>query len=97
MAIFHAASDHELAGLRIYEDSLDDIEERLADRSDVILNWAKFGTEPWQGGKRALLLERSSHAIAFVVGDGTHFGEVVAPEPAEVADILDRFGVRWSR
>ncbi|MDP2310543.1 MAG: hypothetical protein Q8P18_31280 [Pseudomonadota bacterium] len=96
MAFFHAASEHELAGLRIYEDSLDPIDERLADRSDMVLNWANVGVEPCEGGKRVLLIERSTHALAFIVGDGEQFGVVVAPESDEVADIIRRFGIRWS-
>ncbi|MDP2317542.1 MAG: hypothetical protein Q8P41_31950 [Pseudomonadota bacterium] len=94
MAFFHPATDRELAGLRTFEDSLEYIDERLSDRSDVILNWWKVGAEPHGGGKRALLVERSVYAMAWVVDDGERFGKVVAVDPHDISDIIRRFGIK---
>ncbi|MES2639159.1 MAG: hypothetical protein V4850_06735 [Myxococcota bacterium] len=92
MAFFHPATERDLKRFREFEDSLEFIDERLTDRSDVIFNWTQFPAEPCAGGKRVLLVERSSHALAWVVGDGERFGKVVAVEDGDVADIVRRYG-----
>jgi hypothetical protein len=95
MAFFHAASDHELLDLLPFQSTWAVITERLRDPTDIAGNWWLVGVEPCQGGRRAVLLERSSLAFAYVLGDGEHFGRVTAPEPNEVAGILERYGLHW--
>jgi hypothetical protein len=97
MAFLHPATEYDLANFREFEDSLEYIKVRLSDRSDVIFNWAIFGVEPWGDGKRVLLLERSSYALAWVVGDGERFGRVVPVDDDDVADIIRRFGITDSK
>jgi hypothetical protein len=90
---FHPATDRDLARFREFEGSLEYVDERLSDRSDVIFNWTIVGVEPCAGGKRVLLNECSSCALAWVVGDGERFGQVVAVDADDVEDILRRFGI----
>ena len=85
-----------MAKFREFEDSREYIKVRLSDRSDVVFNWAIFGVEPFEGGKRVLLIERSSSALAWVVGDGERFGTVVPVDDDDVADIVRRFGIHDS-
>ena len=49
-----------------------------------------------QQGKRVLLIEASSYALAWVVGDGERFGTVVPVDDDDVADIIRRFGIHDS-
>ena len=93
MAFFHPATDYDLASFREFEDSLEYVDERLGDRSDVLFNWTIVGVEPCAGGRRVLLNERSSCALAWVVGDGERFGRVVAVDADDIVDILRRFGI----
>ena len=55
---FHPATDRDLAIFREFEGSLEYVDKRLSDRSDVIFNWTIVGVEPCAGGKRVLLNER---------------------------------------
>jgi hypothetical protein len=96
MAFFHPATERDMARFREFEDSLEYVRDRLSDRSDVIFNWVVFGVEPCEGGKRMLLVESSTYALARVVGDGERFGRVVAVDADDVPDIIRRFGVRES-
>ncbi len=96
MAFLHPATEYDLANFREFEDSLEYIKVRLSDRSDVVFNWVIFGVEPCEGGKRVLLIEASSHALAWVVGDGERFGTVVPVDDDDVADIIRRFGIHDS-
>lgn len=92
MEAFHAATADELYELRVFEGSRDRVETRIRDNQDIACNWSSFGTEPHGDGRtRLILIERSSLAIAFVVGDGEHFGSVVSPTDAEAAAIAARF------
>lgn len=92
MAFFHPASHDETYELRIFESSGDAIDHRLGDRQDIACNWANIGVEDnGDGQRRAVLVERSSLAVAYVVGDGEHFGEVVSPTAEEVGAIAARF------
>ena len=93
MTLFHSATDRDLAVFREFEDSLEYVDVRLSDRSDVVFNWTIVGVEPCAGGKRMLLNERSSCALAWVVGDGERFGRVVAVDADDVVDIIRRFGI----
>jgi hypothetical protein len=93
MAFFHPATEYDLAIFREFENSREYVDERLSDRSDVIFNWTIVGVEPCEGGKRMLLNERSSCALAWVVGDGERFGRVVPVDADDVADIVRRFGI----
>jgi hypothetical protein len=89
---FHAATADELYELRLFESSGDEVEARIRDNQDVACNWSSFGAEPHGDGRmRLVLVERSSLAIAFVVGDGVHFGRVVAPTAAEADAVAARF------
>jgi hypothetical protein len=92
VSFFHPATERDLMRFREFEDSLEFIDERLTDRSDVIFNWTQFPAEPCEGGKRVLLVERSSYALAWVVGDGERFGKVVAVDDDDVTDIVRRYG-----
>lgn len=96
MAIYHPATPDELYNLKAFESSFDDIDHRLGDNQDIATNWWKLGVEPHGDKKRAVLLERSSLAMAFIVGDGVHFGRVVAPSAEEVGAAVKRFGLRWT-
>ena len=92
MQSFHAATPAELYELKVFEGSWDTVESRIRDNQDIACNWSSFGTEPHGDGRtRLVLVERSSLAIAFVVGDGERFGRVVAPTEAEAAAIAARF------
>ncbi len=92
MQSFHAATEDDLFELRIFEGSWDTVESRIRDNLDIACNWSSFGTEPHGDGRtRLVLIERSSGAIAFVVGDGERFGQVVSPTEAEAAAIAARF------
>ena len=92
MAEFHAATPDELYELRLFEGSGEDVELRIRDNQDVVCNWSSFGAEPHGDGQRRLVLvERSSQAIAFVVGDGERFGRVVSPTADEAAAVAARF------
>lgn len=92
MASFHAATPDELYELRVFENSGDSVEARIRDNQDIACNWSSFGTESHgDGHTRLVLIERSSLAIAFVVGDGERFGRVVSPTGAEAAAIAARF------
>ena len=92
MESFHPATSDELCELRVFEESRDSVESRIRDNQDLACNWSSFGTEPHGDGQiRLVLIERSSLAIAFVVGDGEHFGRVVSPTEAQAAAIAARF------
>lgn len=92
MQAFHAATPDELYELKIFEGSCDTVESRIRDNQDIACNWSSFGTEPHGDGRtRLVLIERSSLAIAFVVGDGERFGRVVSPTDEEAAAIAARF------
>ena len=93
MSFLHPATERDLMRFREFEDSLEYIKVRLSDRSDVIFNWVIFGVEAYEGGKRVLLMEASSYALAWVVGDGERFGKVVPVDDDDVADIARRFGI----
>lgn len=96
MAFFHPATERDLRVFREFEDSREDIDARVTDRSDVILNWWKAGAEPHDGQTRVLLVERSSFATAWVVGDGERFGKVIAVDDNDVTGIIRRFGIHWT-
>ena len=54
-----------------------------------------MGVEPDGDKQRAVLIDRSSLTVAFIVGDGVRFGRVVAPSADEVASVVLRFGLHW--
>jgi hypothetical protein len=95
VAILHPATPYELYNLRAFDGSSDDIDHRLGDNQDIVSNWWKVGVEPHAGRKRVVLVERSSLAVAFIDGDGVHFGRVVAPTAEEVGEVVKRHGLRW--
>lgn len=95
MAIFHAATDEDLSNLRAFDGSYREIEPLLQDNQEILTNWWLLGVEPHGARKRAVLLERSSLAVAYVVGDGVHFGRAASPTAEEVAGVAARF--RWER
>ena len=92
MRSFHPATADELYELRVFEGSGDNVEWRIRDNQDIACNWSSFGTEPHGDGQtRLILIERSSLAIAFVIGDGERFGRVVSPTLEEAAAVAERF------
>ena len=92
MQSFHPATPDELYELRIFDGSGDSVESRIRDNQDIACNWSSFGTEPHGHAQtRLVLVERSSLAIAFVVGDGEHFGRVISPTEAEAQAVAARF------
>lgn len=91
MAFFHAATDEELYNLRAFDGSYESIEHKLGDNQDILTNWMLVDVEPYGERKCVVLLERSSLAVACVVGDGVHFGRAIAPDAAFVARIAGRF------
>lgn len=96
MAFFHAATDNELYNLRAFDGSYRDIEHQLGDNQDILTNWLFLEVEPHGDKKRAVLIERSTYAIAWIVGDGKHFGRAQAPDADAVAAIAARFQDRRS-
>ncbi len=95
MAIFHPATADELYDLKAFEHTYDEIDHRLGDNQDIATNWWKLGEESHGDKKCTVLVERSSLAVAFIVGDGVHFGRVTAPSAEEVGAIVERYGLRW--
>ena len=95
MALFHPASTEDLYNLKAFERSGDDIAHRLGDNQDIVANWWLVGVEPDGDKQRAVLIDRSSLTVAFIVGDGVRFGRVVAPSADEVASVVLRFGLHW--
>lgn len=91
MASFHAATDEELYNLRAFDGSYREIEPLLTDNQEILTNWWLLGVEDHGARKRAVLLDRSSLAVAHVVGDGVRFGRAAAPTADEVAAVAARF------
>lgn len=91
----HPASDDDLYNLRAFDGSYRDIAHCLGDNQDILTNWWLLGVEPHGDRKRAVLLERSTLAVAFVIGDGVHFGRAAAPSAEEVGALVERYGLHW--
>ncbi len=95
MPSFHPATADDLYNLKAFEHSRDDIAHRLGDNQDIVADWWLVGVEPDGDKLRAVLIDRSALAVAFIVGDGVRFGRVVAPTADEVAAVVLRFGLHW--
>jgi hypothetical protein len=95
MPIFRSATDDELSNLRAFDGSYEVVAHRVDDNQDILANWWILGVEPVSGQYRIVLLERSTDAFAFVVGDGVHFGRAAAPREAEVPELVARYGLRF--
>lgn len=91
-----SATEDELYDLRVFEGSLDEIELRIRDNQDIVCNWSLLCVEPHGEQQRAVLIERSSLAVAWIVGDGARFGKVVAPPAEEVEALVRRRGLHWA-
>lgn len=95
MAFFHPANDDELYNLRAFDGTRDIVADRIQDNQEIVANWSLLGVEAHGDKKRVVLYERSSLAVAFVVGDGVHFGRAAAPTADDVAAVVRRYGLRW--
>ena len=92
---FHPATDDDVGNLRLFDASTDPIEATIRNPQEVVANWTKVGVLDTGGKRRAVLVDRSSLSMAFVEGDGDHFGRVRLPSQKEVADAVRQFGLHW--
>ena len=93
---FHPATEEEVVNLAAFDGSFEEIEGVIGNPTDIAGNWSQLGVEPEGARQRVVLIERSSSGIAFIVGDGVHFGRARVPTEAEVAEVVARFGLRGS-
>lgn len=89
----HPASEQELYNLTSFVGSDISIEQALGNPTDIAANWMILGIEeiPTSDHKRVIVLERSTSAIAYIIGDGEYFGQVDAPTESETQDIIKRY------
>jgi hypothetical protein len=87
----HPASEDELEPLRWFAGSARSIEASFQDNQDVLCNWSILGVHPVGDRVRVYVIERSTHAVAYVDGDGARFGDVGSPrEPEAWAEFVTR-------
>jgi hypothetical protein len=94
------ATEDDVANLRNWDGTYDSITHTIGNAQDIVANWKKLGDLPHPhpeagSSRRVVLIERSSNAIAFVDGDGEHFGRVVLPSAPELDVVVRHFGLHW--
>jgi len=82
----HPASEDELFTLKVFEGAYEEIVSVIQNNQDIATGWLVVGIENYGERKRVLLMHNVTLALAYVVGDGVHFGlgPVVAPTREEM-------------
>ncbi len=92
----HPASEYELFTLKVFEGVYAEIVSVIQNGQDIAVGWVIIEIEEYGDKKRVLLVHNGTLALAYVVGDGVHFGlgPVVAPTAEEMRDIERRYAKR---
>jgi hypothetical protein len=93
----HAAIEEELVNLAAFDGSYEEIDHVIGNPTDIAGNWMKLGVENAGERKRVVLIERSSLGLAYVMGDGIHFGKVESVTAQEAADLFMKYGLHPCR
>lgn len=91
--VIHPATEQELYNLTSFVGSDISIEQALGNPTDIAANWMILAIEEIASSnrKRVIVLERSTSAIAYIIGDGVYFGQVEAPTESEISDIIHNY------
>jgi hypothetical protein len=88
------ATHAELADLQTFDDSGANIGACIADKLDILARWEVLGCVAQEGERRCYVAHSGGGAVAFVAGDGTHFGRAGVPTLAALTHAAQALRVR---